>query len=146
MSDATAEPPRNPRAASDPLEALQGGLARRTLAVGALLGLLGVAAGAFGAHALRGAVPDRDLEIWQTAAHYQQLHAAVLVAMGLWARDATRALAVASTCFTVGVLVFSGTLYTMVLGGPRMLGAVTPLGGLGLMAGWAALCVHAIRR
>jgi uncharacterized membrane protein YgdD (TMEM256/DUF423 family) len=143
-------------------------LARRTLAVGALLGLFGVAAGAFGAHALRGAVSERDLEIWQTAAYYQQLHAVVLVAMGLWARDAilapphpltrsanasvpptggaTRALAVASTCFTVGVLVFSGTLYTMVLGGPRMLGAVTPLGGLGLMAGWAALAVHALRR
>lgn len=119
-------------------------LARRTLAVGAVLGLLGVAAGAFGAHALRGAVSERDLEIWQTGAHYQQLHAAVLVAVGLGARTSTRALAVASTLFTVGVLVFSGTLYAMVLGGPRMLGAVTPLGGLGLMGGWAALAVHAL--
>lgn len=119
-------------------------LARRTLATGAVLGLLGVAAGAFGAHALRGAVSVRDLEIWQTGAHYQQLHAAVLVAVGLGARTPTRALAVASTLLTVGVLVFSGTLYAMVLGGPRLLGAVTPLGGLGLMGGWAALAVHAL--
>jgi len=121
-------------------------LARRTLAVGTLLGLLGVAAGAFGAHALRGAVSERDLEIWQTAAHYQQLHAVVLVAVGLAARSATRALAVAAALFTLGVLVFSGTLYAMVLGGPRMLGAVTPLGGLCLMGGWAALGGHALSR
>ena len=143
-----------------------GALARRTLAVGALLGLLGVAAGAFGAHGLREAVSEHDLEIWQTAAHYQQLHAAVLVAVGLWARGgisspphpvtcsanasapprggATRALAVASALFTLGVLIFSGTLYAMVLGGPRMLGAVTPLGGLCLMSGWAALFMHGL--
>jgi len=119
-------------------------LARRTLAVGAVLGLLGVAAGAFGAHALRGAVSERDLEIWQTGAHYQQVHAVVLAALGLCARGSTRALALASTLFTVGVVVFSGTLYAMVLGGPRLLGAVTPLGGLSLMGGWAALVVHAL--
>lgn len=120
-------------------------LARRTLVVGAGLGLLGVAAGAFGAHALRGAVSERDLEIWQTGAHYQQLHAVVLVVVGVAARSGwSRALAVASTLFMVGVLVFSGTLYAMVLGGPRVLGAITPLGGLALMGGWAALAVHAL--
>lgn len=122
-------------------------LARRTLAAGALLGLLGVAAGAFGAHALRGAVSERDLEIWQTGAHYQQLHAVLLVAVGLFARatgTVGRALAAASTLLCLGVLVFSGTLYAMVLGGPRILGAVTPLGGLCLMGGWAALAVHAL--
>lgn len=122
-------------------------LARRTLAAGALLGLLGVAAGAFGAHALRGAVSERDLEIWQTGAHYQQLHAVVLVAVGLAARSTdagSRALAAASTLLTLGVLVFCGTLYAMVLGGPRILGAVTPLGGLCLMGGWGALAVHAL--
>jgi uncharacterized membrane protein YgdD (TMEM256/DUF423 family) len=119
-------------------------LARRTLAVGAVLGLLGVAAGAFGAHALRDAVSARDLEIWQTGAHYQQLHAVLLVAVALGARSPTRALAVAATLLTIGVLVFSGTLYAMVLGGPRILGAVTPLGGLSLMGGWAALAAHAV--
>ncbi|MCX4244445.1 DUF423 domain-containing protein [Paraliomyxa miuraensis] len=119
--------------------------ARRTLAAGAVLGLLGVMAGAFGAHALRGAVSERDLEIWQTGAHYQQLHAVVLVAVAVMARSGhRRALAVASLLLTAGVLVFSGTLYAMVLGGPRVLGAITPLGGLCLMGGWAALLVHAL--
>lgn len=122
-------------------------LARRTLAAGALLGLLGVAAGAFGAHALRDSVSARDLEIWQTGAHYQQLHAVLLVALGLFVRATHakgRALAAASMLLTLGVLVFAGTLYAMVLGGPRILGAVTPLGGLCLMGGWAALAVHAL--
>ncbi len=118
-------------------------LARRALVIGATLGLLGVAAGAFGAHALRESVSARDLEIWRTGAHYQQLHAVLLVAVGLAARSSTRALAIAVTLLTVGVLVFSGTLYAMVLGGPRILGAVTPLGGLCLMAGWLALAAHA---
>lgn len=123
-------------------------LARRTLAVGALLGLLGVAAGALGAHALRSEVSERDLEIWQTGAHYQQLHAVLLVAIGLFARTGarSRALAAASVLLTLGVLVFAGTLYAMVLGGPRILGAVTPLGGLCLMGGWAALVAHAFTR
>ncbi|MEM9458437.1 MAG: DUF423 domain-containing protein [Myxococcota bacterium] len=119
-------------------------LARRALAAGAVLGLIGVIAGAFGAHALRGAVSERDLEIWQTGAHYQQVHAVLLVAIGLAARTSGRALAVATALLTLGILVFSGTLYAMVLGGPRILGAVTPLGGLSLMGGWAALGVHAL--
>ncbi len=119
-------------------------VARRSLAIGAALGLLGVAAGAFGAHALRDAVSARDLEIWQTGAHYQQLHALVLVAIGMGVRAPGRALAVAAVLFTLGVVVFSGSLYAMVLGGPRVLGAVTPLGGLCFMVGWAALAVHAM--
>ena len=124
-------------------------LARRSIGVGAVLGLLGVAAGALGAHALRESVSERDLEIWQTGAHYQQLHAVLLVAVGVLARSAggaSRALAAASTLLTLGMLVFAGTLYAMVLGGPRILGAVTPLGGLCLMGGWAALVVHALTR
>lgn len=137
------------RSSSEPSEPRSPGtvmstLARRTLAAGALLGLLGVAAGAFGAHALRGTVTERDLEIWQTGAHYQQLHAVLLVAVGLLGRAESRALAAASILLTLGVIVFAGTLYAMVLGGPRILGAVTPLGGLCLMAGWAALAVHAL--
>ncbi len=117
----------------------------KALAVGAVLGLLGVAAGAFGAHALRETVGARDLEIWRTGAHYQQLHAVVLVAIGLW-RPRERAASVAAIAFVAGILIFSGTLYAMVLGGPRVLGAVTPLGGLALMAGWAALAVVGLQR
>ena len=117
----------------------------RVLAVGAVLGLLGVAAGAFGAHALRGAVAERDLEIWQTAAHYQQLHAAVLVGVAALGRGGfTKSLRVAAIAFVVGIIIFAGTLDAIVLGGPRILGAVTPIGGLCLMAGWAALVVHGL--
>ncbi|MEM7154925.1 MAG: DUF423 domain-containing protein [Myxococcota bacterium] len=117
---------------------------RRSIILGAVLGLLGVAAGAFGAHGLRDAVTARDLEIWQTGAHYQQLHAVLLVALGLWARGSSRALGVAATLLPVGIVIFSGTLYLMVLGGPRWLGAITPLGGLCFMAGWAAIGVYAL--
>lgn len=121
--------------------------AARTLAAAGVLGLLGVAAGAFGAHALRDAVPARDLEIWRTAAHYQQLHAVVLIGVAiLGARRWTRALQVAAIAFTVGILIFAGTLDAMVLGGPRILGAITPIGGLSLMAGWAALASFALSR
>lgn len=117
----------------------------RILAAGAVLGLLGVAAGAFGAHALRDSVPARDLEIWRTAAHYQQLHAAVLVGVAALGRGGTsKALRVAAVAFIVGILVFAGTLDAMVLGGPRMLGAITPIGGLCLMGGWGALVVHGL--
>lgn len=118
--------------------------ARKAVAVGATLGVLGVAAGAFGAHGLRDAVSARDLEIWGTAARYQQIHAVLLVAVGLMARPWSRALSAAALLLSLGMLVFSGTLYAMVLGGPRILGAVTPLGGLCLMGGWAAIGVHAL--
>lgn len=122
------------------------GLGGLVLTVGALLGLLGVAAGAFGAHGLRAHVSAADLDIWRTAAHYQQVHAAVLVAIGLGARTRTRALSASAWLFVLGVLVFSGTLYAMVLGGPRILGAVTPVGGLALMSGWCALALHGLGR
>lgn len=116
-----------------------------TLVVGAVLGLLGVAAGAFGAHGLRNAVSPRDLEIWQTAAHYEQIHAVVLVALGLWQPGSSAARA-SAVLLVLGILVFSGTLYAMVLGGPRILGAVTPVGGLCLMGGWLALAIHGLRQ
>lgn len=119
--------------------------AGRVIAAAAVLGLLGVAAGAFGAHGLRDAVPPADLEIWKTAAHYQQLHAAALLGVAALGRDGlSKALRVAAIAFVVGIVVFAGTLDAIVLGGPRILGAVTPLGGLCLMAGWAALGVHGV--
>jgi len=114
------------------------------LTIGAALGLLGVAAGAFGAHALRGVLTPRDLEIWETAAHYQQVHAILLVVLGLVATLRSRALAVATVLLAFGIIVFSGSLYALVLGGPRMLGAITPLGGSSLIGGWAAIVVHGL--
>lgn len=121
-----------------------------TLAVAAVLGLLGVMAGAFGAHGLRDMVSARDLATWGTAARYQQIHAVLLAAIALFgARSGvapSKAIRAATVLLPIGIVIFSGTLYTIVLGGPRILGAVTPAGGLCLMAGWGALLVHALRR
>ena len=116
-----------------------------------LNGLIGVAAGAFGAHGLRERVSPRDLEIWQTGAHYQQLHAVALLAVALWAMQAhssgqpSALHGVAMALFTAGMLIFSGTLYAMTLGAPRFLGAITPLGGLCLLGAWATVALIGLR-
>jgi uncharacterized membrane protein YgdD (TMEM256/DUF423 family) len=116
-----------------------------------LNGLIGVAAGAFGAHGLRDRVTPRDLEIWQTGAHYQQLHAVALLAVALWALQAHSGgqpaplHGVAMALFTAGMIIFSGTLYAMTLGGPRFLGAITPLGGLCLLGAWATVALIGLR-
>ena len=118
---------------------------------GAAGALLAVAAGAFGAHGLRDRVGARELEIWQTGAHYQQVHAVVLLAVALWAAQAhaagqpTQLHGVAMALFAAGVLIFSGTLYAMTLGGPRVLGAITPLGGLCLLGAWAIVALIGLR-
>lgn len=116
---------------------------RRTLITAGLLGLLGVAAGAFGAHGLESRVGPEQLEWWQTAARYQQIHALALLLVGwgagAWSPWRTRA----AIGFAAGIVVFSGTLYAMALGGPRVLGAITPLGGLCLIAGWGMIALHA---
>jgi len=106
--------------------------------IGALLGSLGVGLGAFGAHGLRASLSAQALAWWQTATLYQLVHALALVLTGLVALHAPRAGA-AGWAFLIGSVVFSGTLYAMALGAPRWLGAVTPLGGLALMAGWLLL-------
>ena len=112
---------------------------------GALFGLAGVAAGALGAHGLRGRLDPAALDWWKTAAHYAQVHAVVLVALALARPQRGAVLRFAGVAFGLGIAIFSGTLVAMALGGPRWLGAITPLGGVGLLAGWAALVVHAIR-
>jgi uncharacterized membrane protein YgdD (TMEM256/DUF423 family) len=112
---------------------------RITVMLAGLLGLLGVAAGAFGAHGLEGKLSPEQLEWWQTAARYQQIHAVALLVVGFGAGSWTRSRALAGLGFVLGITVFAGTLYVMALGGPRWLGAVTPLGGLSLMFGWGML-------
>ncbi len=113
----------------------------RTFALlGSVLAFLAVAAGAFGAHALRGRLSPADLAIFETAARYQMYHALALLAVA-WAagRWPGGLAAAAGWLFALGTLVFSGSLYLLVLTGARWLGAVTPLGGLALLAGWLAL-------
>jgi uncharacterized membrane protein YgdD (TMEM256/DUF423 family) len=107
--------------------------------VAAVFGFLGVGLGAFGAHALRARLAPEQLAVWETAVHYQLLHAVVLLALGLYAAATARPLGVAPWLFAAGIVCFSGSLYGLVLGGPRLLGPVTPLGGLALIAGWISL-------
>lgn len=114
----------------------------------ALFGFVGVALGAFGAHALRDTLTPRDLEIFETAVRYQLVHAVALLGVaGAWARwpDVSGPLGVAGWLMAGGIVVFSGSLYAFVLTGVRGLGAVTPLGGVAFLAGWAALAWAAWR-
>ena len=121
--------------------------ARGALAAGAALGALAVALGAFGAHALRDALDARALRWYGTAVDYHARHALALLGCGLLARTAgeSRASAVAGACLLAGTALFSGSLYAMALTGATWLGAITPLGGALLIAGWAALGVAALR-
>lgn len=111
----------------------------RTL--GALFALTGVAAGAFGAHALRASLSPASLATWQTAVQYQFVHALALLAVGLWMRTARQpgALRLAGVCFSLGILLFSGSLYLLALSGVGVLGMVTPLGGTLFIVGWLAV-------
>ncbi|HET8883663.1 MAG TPA: DUF423 domain-containing protein [Solimonas sp.] len=110
------------------------------LTTGALYGFLGVAFGAFGAHALRARLSADMLAIWKTAVDYQFYHALALLLVGLWiAQQPARALNVAGICFALGILLFSGSLYALALSGVRVLGAITPFGGLLFLLGWLSL-------
>lgn len=116
------------------------------LMLGAVYGLLGVVFGAFGAHALRGRLSEDMLAVYRTAVEYQFWHALALLAVGLLARQAAGAWLTASgAAFALGVLIFSGSLYALALSGVRVLGAVTPLGGVALIVGWACLIGHLAR-
>jgi uncharacterized membrane protein YgdD (TMEM256/DUF423 family) len=117
------------------------------LAAGALFGAAGVVLGAFGAHALASRLSESDLDVWQTAVSYHFIHALALLAVGLLSRNAAGGtlMTVAGWSFVVGILLFSGSLYVLALGGPRLLGPVTPIGGVALICGWLALFVGALR-
>jgi uncharacterized membrane protein YgdD (TMEM256/DUF423 family) len=115
---------------------------RFSLYVGALLGAIGVGCGAFGAHALKSSLGADQLGWWQTAVQYQLWHALALVALAALPLPRPGRPAAA---FALGTVIFSGTLYVMALSGIRWLGAVTPLGGLLLIAGWLLLAWEAWR-
>jgi uncharacterized membrane protein YgdD (TMEM256/DUF423 family) len=109
---------------------------------GSVGGFLGVAAGAFGAHALREILEPRMLEVFETAVRYQMLHSLALLAAGWVSSKAPGRFAVWSGGFFVGgIVLFSGSLYLLTLAGQRWAGAVTPLGGAALLAGWACLAL-----
>jgi len=111
-------------------------------AVGALSALLAVAAGAFGAHALRSRVPPDLLAVFETAARYQMYHALGLIAVAWATTQWPGALVRASGWLVIGgTVVFSGSLYLLSLTGVRWLGAFTPVGGLLFLGGWIALAI-----
>lgn len=106
-----------------------------------IAGATGVIAGAFGAHGLEGRVAEDLLEIWKTGSIYQLFHAPALLGVGILVKrgGSKRALALAGGAFLLGILVFSGSLYLLVLTGQRWLGAITPIGGISLILGWICL-------
>lgn len=121
--------------------------ARRAAALGAVLGALGVAFGAFGAHALKTRLDPADLTTFETAVRYQLYHALALLGISAWMDRAPRTeLRLAAWLMGIGVLVFSGSLYLLVATGQRWLGAVTPIGGVALIAGWAAVVLSSLDR
>lgn len=110
---------------------------RGLFVAGALLAGLAVALGAFGTHALEARVPPGRVDTWETGVRYHLVHALALLALGLaQARWAAKGLARAGALIAVGTLVFSGSLYVLVLTDTPILGAVTPLGGVLLITGW----------
>ena len=119
---------------------------RSWILIGALSAALAVITGAFAAHGLRGHIDAAGLAIWETASRSQMVHALALVAVGLASeRLRGRVLAAAGVCFLLGTLLFSGSLYALVLSGVRGLGAVTPIGGVAFIAGWLCLAWAAVR-
>ena len=116
---------------------------RVSLAVAGLLGFTAVAFGAFGAHGLRGKISPEMLEVYRTGALYHLVHAVAALAVAL-AGERLRRAPMILTLLTLGIVVFAGSLYTLAITGIGALGAVTPLGGLLLLAAWALVAAEAL--
>lgn len=111
------------------------------IAVGAVIAGLAVMTGALGAHGLKERLQPDALDLWKTAVLYQALNAPGLVLWGL--HDRERRHPFVGWCFLLGIVVFSGTVYALALGGPRWFGAITPVGGVALILAWFGFAWHA---
>ena len=112
------------------------------LAIASIFGGLSVGAGAFTSHALKDKLSERALEIFETAARYQMYHALALLLIALLINQTESpqpSLVIAGWAFIIGIVVFSGSLYALSLTDIKVLGAITPLGGLAFIIGWGAL-------
>ncbi len=115
---------------------------RLFLIVASASGALAVCLGAFGAHALKESLDPHFLAIFDTAVRYHFTHTLALALLGLLMdRRKHRTLTLAGACFIAGILIFSGSLYALALSGVTWLGAITPIGGLALIAGWGLMMV-----
>jgi uncharacterized membrane protein YgdD (TMEM256/DUF423 family) len=118
---------------------------RLFITLGAASGFLGVALGAFGAHALRDRLSAAMLQTFQTGVSYQMYHALALLAVGVllgrFSIDGSSWLSGAGWLFVAGTILFSGSLYLLALSGTTWLGAITPIGGVAFLLGWLALAI-----
>jgi uncharacterized membrane protein YgdD (TMEM256/DUF423 family) len=115
------------------------------IGIGAACAALGVALGAFGAHSLRNLVGPTELALWETATRYWFIGSLGMLLFGIFSEKSARG-PLPGWLLLVGSTLFAGSLYALALGGPRLLGAVTPFGGLGLIAGFVSFAIVARRR
>ena len=120
-------------------------LMNRYLLIAGLLGATGVAAGAFGAHALQASVSPERIDIWETAAQYHLIHAAVILALALHSQADENRWRLPMMGFIAGVLLFSFSLYALVLTDITQLAMITPIGGLLLILSWLMVAIKAFR-
>jgi uncharacterized membrane protein YgdD (TMEM256/DUF423 family) len=118
---------------------------RTFMLVGAVFGFLGVALGAFGAHGLKNRLSPEMLAVFETGVRYHMYHvfALLIVAAAIGHIGNARLLTIAGWSFITGILIFSGSLYALALTGTGILGAITPIGGLAFLIGWACLAFFA---
>src|SRR5471030_827273 len=124
---------------------------KQIIITASLMGMLAVIAGAFGAHVLQGLLSQRNLEVWHTAVQYQFYHVFALLFLSTCSRFKSGYIATCYYLFTFGILLFSGSLYLLscrdLLGWPwlRIMGPITPVGGLLFIAGWLTLGIAAFK-
>ncbi len=119
---------------------------RTFLLIGAVFGFLGVALGAFGAHGLRSRLTPELLAVFETGVRYHMYHtlAVLIVAAAIGRIGRAGLLVISGWAFVAGIVIFSGSLYALALTGTRGFGAITPIGGLLFLIGWATLAAFAI--
>jgi uncharacterized membrane protein YgdD (TMEM256/DUF423 family) len=116
---------------------------KRTLTIAAVCGMTAVMLGAFGAHALKKVISPEMLEVFKTGVQYQFYHTFALLAVGILIHfGESKALKWSASLFLTGILLFSGSLYALTLTNIKMLGVITPFGGVAFIAGWVLLVVH----
>ncbi|MEM9087495.1 MAG: DUF423 domain-containing protein [Cyanobacteria bacterium P01_F01_bin.53] len=118
-------------------------MARLFFAIASILGALSVAGGAFGAHALKGTLTDSALSSFETGIRYQMYHAIALLVVAVLMGQYSEAKGLVTTgwCFIAGIILFSGSLYGLTLGGIKAFGPITPLGGVAFIIGWGLLAL-----